>query len=100
MRKALFMLSYGAMYTTPLYAVAAIILAAVGAPAWAALLPVFLIYIPATAYLMSRRCPNCRSLIYTTEHLKSAPAGWRRFPMPVFHACLDCQHTFPDPKAV
>lgn len=100
MRKALFMLCFGVMATTPIYGVAVFILHANDAPAWAALSPIFLLYIPATAYLMSRRCPNCRSLIYTTDHLKASPNRWRRFPMPIFDACPDCRHAFPDPKAV
>ena len=96
MSKVLFRLSYGVMHATPLYPFAAIALASYGAPAWMALAPIPLLFIPATLYLLSRRCPDCQEKLYTVEHLKRAPGGMGRFPLHVFRACPACGHAFPD----
>lgn len=96
MRKALFGLSYGVMCITPLYPFAAIALASSGAPAWVALAPIPFLFIPATLYLLSRRCEDCRAKLYTVEHLKRAPGGLRRFPLPVFRTCPECGHVLND----
>lgn len=78
------------MHLTPIYGLFAIISYMYNIPAWVVLFPLFFVFIPATAYLMTIKCRNCHSAVYTVEHLRKAPGGLRKLPLHIFHECPEC----------
>jgi hypothetical protein len=95
MRRMMFFFSYALLNLAPFYGLAGGSLAAchvLQSPFW--VLPVFVLFVPAGLYLLSRRCPSCRQLIYTTDTLKRA-GKLQRIPVRIFQSCPNCGHALP-----
>ncbi len=100
MRRALFILSYSIMHLGPIYVIMGMMAGSYFAvPGWVVVLPVFVIFVPAGLYMLSRRCPSCGNLIYTVEHMKKAPGGLYRVPIHIFRSCPVCGHKLDESQA-
>lgn len=93
MNRYAFWVCYIVINISPIYA---IVFANVeyhyGVPGWIIMLPISLLFVPVGMYLFSRWCPNCTQVIYTTEHLRDVPGGFRKIPFHIFHSCPECGH--------
>ena len=92
MNRTLFLLSYGALHLSPVYVLAAAVAGTYGVDGWLVLLPMMFGFVPASIYLITRRCSNCGSPIYTVDHMKKAPGGINRIPIYRWRNCPECGH--------
>lgn len=92
LKKIVFFTAYILVNLAPVYGLSAIFLGAAKVPPLVVLAPIFLIFIPAYAYLLSLKCGQCRKPIYTVEHMKAAPGGLTRLPLHIFRRCPECSH--------
>ena len=85
----LFRSAYWLMHLAPLYAVVGIVLGIMGVPGLVVLAPL-LLFVAATAYIASRKCPHCVRPIYTAENLGKVEGGLSQIPLHRFRQCPAC----------
>jgi rubredoxin len=83
------LLAYAIMYTAPIYAIVGFFLGSYNVvPGSIVVLPVFIVYVPAALYVLTRRCKTCGALLNTTASWKALRTSWAA--IPVVRACPEC----------
>lgn len=85
----LFTAAYWLMQLAPIYAVAGIVLGAMGVPGPVVLTPM-LLFVAAAAYIARRKCPHCGSTVYTADNMRKVGANKLQFPAFRFRHCVAC----------
>jgi hypothetical protein len=96
MRKAVFGTSYTIINFTPFYLAVGMAFVGTGLmPGLVLVVPALLLFIPAGAYVLSRKCPGCRAPIYSMDSLREA-GKLRSFPLHTFEGCPCCGRALDD----